>query len=177
MKIFPIRLKRRTVRILDVACGSKMFWFDKDNPDVEFCDKRRLERTEYYPNRFIEITPDTVCDFTALPFADESFCLVVFDPPHLVQAGKNSMMALKYGKLEGDWKSELSKGFSECMRVLKTDGVLVFKWSEIQIPLSEILPLFSQKPLFGNRQRQGGFSNFEKKGKGGNKTHWLCFMK
>lgn len=24
--------------ILDVACGSKMFWFDKNNPNVEFCD-------------------------------------------------------------------------------------------------------------------------------------------
>lgn len=53
-------------RVLDVACGSKMFWFDKQNPDVEFCDKRTLERQEYYPGRFIEINPDTVCDFTAL---------------------------------------------------------------------------------------------------------------
>lgn len=163
-------------RILDVACGSKMFWFDKKNPDVEFCDNRRMERTEYYPGRFIEITPDTVCDFTALPFADETFHLVVFDPPHLKQAGKKSIMAVKYGKLENDWKATLAKGFKECMRVLKPNGVLIFKWSEIQISLNEILPLFSQKPLFGNRQRQGGFSNFEKKGNG-SKTHWLCFMK
>lgn len=27
-------------RILDACCGSKMFWFDKNNPDVEFCDIR-----------------------------------------------------------------------------------------------------------------------------------------
>lgn len=26
-------------RVIDVACGSKMFWFDKNNPDVEFCDR------------------------------------------------------------------------------------------------------------------------------------------
>lgn len=75
-------------------------------------------------------------------------------------------MALKYGCLKGDWKAMLSKGFDECMRVLKPNGILVFKWSEVRIPLSQILPLFSKKPLFGNRCR-----------KRGNKTHWLCFMK
>lgn len=72
----------------------------------------------------------------------------------------------KYGRLDGNWKLKLSKGFSECMRVLRPNGVLVFKWSEIRIPLREILPLFSQRPLFGNRCR-----------KRGNTTHWLCFMK
>ncbi|EBW8880518.1 SAM-dependent methyltransferase, partial [Salmonella enterica subsp. enterica serovar Enteritidis] len=24
--------------ILDMCCGSRMFWFDKQNPDVLFCD-------------------------------------------------------------------------------------------------------------------------------------------
>lgn len=153
-------------RILDACCGSKMFWFDKENPDVEFCDTRRIDKTEYYPGRYIEINPDTVCDFTKLPFDDDSFYLVVFDPPHLRWAGEKSIMALKYGRLEGDWKATLSEGFRECVRVLKPNGTLIFKWSEIQFPLSEILPLFSQEPLFGNRRR-----------KRGNKTHWLCFMK
>ena len=60
-------------RILDPCCGSKMFWFDKNNPDVEFCDIRTLEKTEYYPGRYIEIAPDTVCDFTDLPFEDNVF--------------------------------------------------------------------------------------------------------
>lgn len=27
--------------IIDVCCGSRMFWFDKDNPNVEFCDIRQ----------------------------------------------------------------------------------------------------------------------------------------
>ena len=143
-----------------------MFWFDKENPNVEFCDIRTIDRTEYYPGRYIEITPDTVCDFTDLPFGDNSFHLVVCDPPHLESAGDTSIMAMKYRKLKGNWKSMLSAGFSECMRVLKPNGVLIFKWSEVQIPLREILSLFLQKPLFGNRCR-----------KRGNKTHWLCFMK
>lgn len=143
-----------------------MFWFDKENPDVEFCDIRELPKTEYYPGRYIEISPDTVCDFTNLPFADNSFYLAVFDPPHLKWAGDKSIMATKYGKLTGDWRAMLSAGFNECMRVLKPYGVLIFKWSEIQIPLSRILPLFSQPPLFRNKRLQKN-----------NKTHWLCFMK
>lgn len=155
----------RNKRIIDVCCGSKMFWFDKNNPDVEFCDKREIQKHEFYPNRYIEIKPDTVCDFTQLPFRDNSFSLCVFDPPHLTWAGEKSWLALKYGRLEGDWKRMLSKGFEECMRVLKTDGVLIFKWSEVQIPLREILPLFSARPLFGNRSGKH------------NNTHWLCFMK
>lgn len=97
-------------RIIDVACGSKMFWFDKDNPDVEFCDIRTLERTEYYPGRYIEINPDTVCDFTNLPFEDNSFYLAVFDPPHLAWAGEKSIMKMKYGRLGGNWEAVLSAG-------------------------------------------------------------------
>lgn len=152
-------------RVLDVACGAKMFWFDKHNPDVEFCDNRTVPNHEFYPNRFIEISPDTVCDFTALPFADGSYKLVVFDPPHLVQVGDKSWLKLKYGKLEGEWQDMLRKGFSECFRVLHDDGVLIFKWSEIQVPLREILQLAPYPPLFGNRSGKHS------------KTHWLCFMK
>ena len=152
-------------RVLDVACGSRMFYFDKQNPDVEFCDKRTLEKNEFYPGRFIEIKPDTVCDFTKLPFENESYSLVVFDPPHLIRSGDSGWLTVKYGRLDEDWQKTLRCGFTECFRVLKADGVLIFKWSEVQIPLSEILPLSPFPPLLGH-----------KSGKHMN-THWLCFMK
>lgn len=143
-----------------------MFWFDKENPNVEFCDIRAIPKTEYYPGRYIEINPDTVCDFTNLPFGDNSFHLVVFDPPHLKQCGDKSILNIKYGRLDGDWRKMLSSGFDECMRVLKPNGVLVFKWNETQIKLSEVLKCFAQQPLFGNRGHGKSV-----------KTHWLCFMK
>lgn len=92
--------------MIDVACGSKQFWFDKNNKNVEFCDNRTIPYHEYYPHRYIEVSPDTVCDFTALPFEDGSFKLVVFDPPHLNRVGENTWIALKYGCLKGDWKEE-----------------------------------------------------------------------
>jgi len=151
--------------ILDACCGSRMFWFDKDNPNVEFCDNRVVPRHEYYPKRYIEIKPDTVCDFTALPFDDKAFRLVVFDPPHLTWAGETSWTRLKYGCLENDWQEMLHDGFWECMRVLDDYGTLIFKWSEVQIPLSKVLAAIKAEPLFGHRSGKNM------------KTHWLAFMK
>ena len=69
-----------TKRILDPCCGSRMFWFNKRNPDVEFCDNRELH-TELCDGRKLDIEPDTFADFTNLPFADETFYHIVFDPP------------------------------------------------------------------------------------------------
>lgn len=40
--------------------------------------------------RRLTVDPDVVADFTKMPFDDESFYLVVFDPPHLRQAGETS---------------------------------------------------------------------------------------
>lgn len=152
-------------RVIDVCCGSKMFWFDKNNPDVEFCDIRDVDIHEYYPGRYIEIKPDTVCDFTNLPFNDCSYSLVVFDPPHLINVGEKSWTFEKYGKLDKNWKDTISKGFQECFRVLKPNGPLIFKWNEIQIPLKEILKCSPYPPMFGNKHGKQ------------NKSYWLCFMK
>jgi len=51
-------------KILDPACGSKMFWFDKDADDVVFGDIRR-ENHILCDGRTLEISPDVQLDFTA----------------------------------------------------------------------------------------------------------------
>ena len=92
--------------------------------------------------------------------------LVVFDPPHLIKAGEKSWLAKKYGRLNPDtYKDDLRQGFSECFRVLKPNGILVFKWNETDVPVSEILKLAPYVPLFGNKCGKL------------NKTHWIVFMK
>ena len=73
--------------ILDACCGSRMFWFDKDNPFVEFMDIRD-EEVYLSDGQLCIVHPNTIGDFTAMPFPDGSFKLVVFDPLHLVWAGK-----------------------------------------------------------------------------------------
>jgi SAM-dependent methyltransferase len=156
--------------VLDACCGSKMFWFDRADSRACFVDKRSESHTlpdisSKGGSRTLNITPDIQADFTALPFASESFALVVFDPPHLVRNGKGGWLAKKYGKLEGDWREELRRGFLECFRVLKTEGTLIFKWNENDVPVSQILALTPERPLFGNRCGKNA------------KSHWIVFFK
>lgn len=84
-------------RVLDACCGSRMFWFDKQNEDALYMDIRE-EEAILCDGRQLIVSPDVVADFRNMPFADESFYMVVFDPPHLVRAGENSWLAKKYGK-------------------------------------------------------------------------------
>lgn len=150
--------------ILDACCASRMFWFDPTNPDVLFGDIRDEEHT-LCDGRALKIKPDMDLDFRDMPFDDGTFKLVVFDPPHLIRAGDKSWMAAKYGKLSDTWQEDLRAGFSECFRVLATDGILIFKWNETQIKVSEILRLTDVKPLFGHKSGKNSL------------THWICFMK
>ena len=65
--------------ILDACCGGKMFYFDKNDDRVLFQDIRSLETT-LCDGRHFEIKPDIQADFTNMPYPDESFSMVVFDP-------------------------------------------------------------------------------------------------
>lgn len=127
-------------KIIDVCCGSKMFWFEKNNPNVVFADKRS-EKHILCDGRSLEINPDIQMDFTDIPFADNCFSLVVFDPPHIKNIGQSSWMAKKYGKLFDGWEDQIREGLKECFRILKPNGVLIFKWNEYDIPVSKILSL------------------------------------
>lgn len=139
-----------------------MFWFDKENEDTVFIDNREID-TKLCDGRRLVVKPDLIADFKNIPFEDNTFYLVVFDPPHLKQAGKNSWLAKKYGTLDKDtWPQDIQQGFNECMRVLKPNGTLIFKWNEEQIKMKDILKVIEYKPLFGNKRA---------------KTHWLVFMK
>lgn len=148
-------------RILDACCGSRMFWFDKENPNVTYMDIRQ-EYEELETGHVVNVNPDVVGDFRNMPFEDDAFDMVVFDPPHLIHAGDNSWLAKKYGKLDELWPEDIRQGFAECMRVLKPNGSLIFKWNEDQISLQEVLAAIGEQPLFGNKR---------------SKTHWLVFMK
>ena len=159
-----------SVSVVDVCCGSRMFWFDRKDPRAIFADNRR--ETHVLPDasskngsRILEVNPDIIADFTHLPWPDNQIAMVVFDPPHLVHAGKKGWQAKKYGKLEGDWKEMLRLGFAECFRVLRSEGTLIFKWSEYDVPVSQILALTPERPLVGQRCGKAA------------KTHWIVFLK
>ncbi len=77
-----------------------------------------------------------------------------------------SWLAKKYGRLNPDtYKDDLKQGFNECFRVLKPNGILVFKWNETDVTVNEIIKLAPYSPLFGHKSGKL------------NKTHWIVFMK
>lgn len=147
-----------------------MFWFDRSNPAAIFQDRRQevhvlKDSSSKGGSRELVIAPDVVGDFTRMDFPDDTFHLVVFDPPHLIGNGSTGWLAKKYGSLTESWRDDIRRGFAECFRVLKPNGTLIFKWNEESIPVSAILELTDVKPLFGNRCGKTA------------KSHWIVFMK
>jgi SAM-dependent methyltransferase len=163
MSVKPVSV----VPVLDACCGSRMFWFHRHDPRCLFVDIRQETHvTDTRPGRSpTVIDPDMIGDFTKLPFQDNTFYHVVFDPPHTINMAKNTRTVKKYGTLTGDWKKTLRLGFHECFRVLKPNGTLIFKWSEINVPLRDVLALTPYKPLYGHRSAKQS------------RTHWIAFIK
>lgn len=149
------------IKVLDACCGSKMFWFDKNYKGALYMDIRN-ENTVLSDGRRLVINPDVLADFRSIPFEDDSFYLVIFDPPHLIRAGDKSFLKAKYGRLDPTWRDDIKRGLMECWRVLKKNGTMVFKWNEEQILFSMVKDLLPCEPVIG--QRRG-------------KTIWLVFFK
>jgi 23S rRNA G2069 N7-methylase RlmK/C1962 C5-methylase RlmI len=151
-------------RVLDATCGGRMMWFDKNHKDVVYMDQRVVEKGAITQQPNFCVKPDVVSSFTDMPFPDNTFHLVVFDPPHIEQLGEG-IMTVKYGALRGDWRKDLLDGFNECMRVLKSNGTLVFKWGEASVSIREVIDLFGVQPLFGHTTAKSG------------KTKWVTYIK
>ncbi len=152
--------------ILDACCGGKCFWFNKNHPNTLYIDIRKREKGHSKDRKNHSVKPDIMMDFRALKFKDKTFNLVVWDPPHMFDLTESSIMCRKYGTLKTEtYAYDLNKGFKECWRVLKDNGVLIFKWNETSKSLNDILKLFPEKPLFGHPTNSK------------NTTHWMCFMK
>lgn len=122
----------------------------------------RKEKFEIHGKK-VDVSPHIIGDFTKIPFDDCTFHHVIFDPPHLISPGKNSIMYSQYGSLNKDtWRDDIKKGFKECMRVLKPNGTLVFKWSDHDIKIKKVLEICPYSPLYGHRR---------------GKTIWMIFIK
>ncbi len=154
--------------VLDACCGGRMFWYEKENQNVLFMDKREVEKGAF-PNNWNPnwcVKPDVIADFRDMPFPDKSFKLIIYDPPHLTSGSEKSVINKKYGLLNKEtWKEDIIEGFKECWRVLDEHGTLIFKWNEANIKASDLIKSFPVKPLFGDFTGKTG------------KTIWFTFMK
>jgi SAM-dependent methyltransferase len=159
----------RKMKILDATCGSKTIWYQKNHPLVTFMDKREgkyYHATEINTKEIVRVNPNIVADWTKiLPFDNNEFDMIVFDPPHIISS-TSCEMTNRYGRLNpSSWRKELKKGIKELFRVLKPNGVFILKWAETSKPLEDVLKLFPYKPMFGTRTGQA------------NKNHWVLFIK
>ena len=165
-------------KILDATCGGRSIWLpeNKDREDTLYIDKREVENPEYIEmgqdrGRTYTVEPDEVQDYRDLPYEDESFNLIVWDPPHVMR--ENGMQQLdgiivrKYGALHAEtWQHDLKKGFEELWRVLENNGILCFKFADDAADFKEVLDLFPVTPLFGTTINQNR-----------TETRWFVFMK
>lgn len=142
-----------------------MMWFDKKDQRALFGDIRDEEHL-LCDGRVLKVEPEVIMDFRKLPFPDATFSMVVFDPPHLTRAGRDSWLRAKYGILTDDWRDDIAKGFAECFRVLKPGQFLIFKWNETRSESEEILALTGEQPFVWPQVRRKR-----------EKTHWITFMK
>jgi len=152
--------------VLDACCGGRMMWFDKQHPQTLYIDVRETPKgyCAYRPN--FQVKPDIILDFRHLPFPDATFKLIAWDPPHWRNLSPLTVIGKFYGALNSaTWRDDLAKGFAELWRVLDNNGTLIFKWSDADIPLKEVLACFKQQPLFGHKTGAKA------------QTHWVCFFK
>lgn len=158
--------------ILDCTCGGRTIWFNKDHPNALYTDIREEpERCDKRRPKF-KVCPDMLMDYRNLDFPDNSFSLVVWDPPHLKDLNVKSWFRVKYGSLNAEtWQQDIRQGFEQIMRVLKPRGVLIMKWScskqdnHRSISLKNMLKVLPEKPLFGHTTGSNS------------QTNWICFMK
>ena len=156
--------------ILDATAGFRMMWFNKQHPNTIYIDQRP------------ECEPDQVADWTKkLPYEDNKFKLIVFDPPHILfDKGKvASNLSLNFGALSPEtWQQDLKKGLLEMWRILAPFGVMIVKWNNYCISSDKFLKLCPAEPLIYQVSASREKHSRKNKGDGNHvKTLWFCFMK
>lgn len=120
------------------------------------CGKRWVQREiGFWADLNLDLSPNTECDWVAdfrnLPIQSGSCDYVLFDPPYAAETNITRIRATNYtrnfGRDEGAFQYHTRKvlvqvvqqGFQEIFRVLKANGICLFKWGTSHISLERIL--------------------------------------
>lgn len=166
--------------ILDATSSFRMMWQNKSHKNTIYMDIRsdkkiredwdafRKQEARGHRKDLSFSKLNVQADFTHLPFKDNSFLHIAFDPPQLIKLGRTSIYFKKFGALEADtWQFTLKQAAKELWRVLKPGGTLNVKWNDRDIPTAKVLKLFPVEPLYGQKSSHGATSN----------TFWFSFVK
>lgn len=171
--------------MLDATAGNRMMWKNtKTPPNTVFFDKEP----------YLKIPPDIVGIWERLPFRDNVFDTIIFDPPHYPNFGPNSRHANpkshSWFGMFGTKKKlvrAMAKGLQEFIRVGKSDVRLCFKWCDTRIEYLEkttgkwrrrtenpllwtLLSLFYDWKEIFRRTFQSKY------GKNNQETYWITFV-
>ena len=166
--------------ILDATAGNRTMWDKKEDPRILFID---VESD-------LSVKPDLIIDCTSTGFPNNSFNIIFFDPPHSYGRTKNTGVhqtpnydiqkqrgwhtGAYYGFDKFSTKRALivfmHKAQKEFYRIIKPNGVLWFKWSEIHSTLDAVLPLFDKWELIMKFEVA-----YQRRVKG-NTTWWVMMM-
>lgn len=141
---------------LDATSANRTMWKTKNHPQIIYIDIE--EELEYPPTKFM--------DCTNTDFEDNSIPVIWFDPPQIVGGKKNGgIFAIpskrvfdeKYPKYKqkhpryygadkfkdkGELMIFLNKSAKEFHRILRDDGTLMVKWTEVVATTDAIILLF-----------------------------------
>jgi len=120
--------------MLDATAGNRMMWKNKNPPLTIFIDKEAR----------LKIPPDIIAAWERLPFRNNVFDCIIFDPPHYPKFGPKS----RHGNPQShSWfgmfgtKTKLvramAKALQEFIRVGKDSCRLCFKWCDTRIEYLE----------------------------------------
>ena len=147
------------MRILDATSSRRIMWENKHDLDTVYMDIRP------------EVVPDVIGDVRSVPFDDNIFDLVVFDPPHK-SLGVNSTMADRYGIFtDGEIRAAIAGGFAEIGRILRENGLCLFKWSDGDFPLGKMANMRPPALTVLVTQR------VSYRNKSGNQCFWVTLIK
>ncbi len=153
--------------MLDVTAGNRMLWPNKNPPNTVFMDKEVGLR----------VAPDIFGAWNSLPFRDDSFDCIMFDPPHLMYMGPNSMHRDPGGQSWWGlgWKNrmDLVRTLVTAQREFSRVGKrLLFKWGESRDggSVNRLLSLFTEWREIHRYTRPS-------QGRSRNDTHWVTFIR
>ena len=169
-RVTLLELGKPDATILDVTAGNRMMWKVKDNPCVVFLDKEPA----------LAIPPDVLATWDRLPFPDNYFSVIVFDPPHLIRS--NPPPYFTNPKEKYNWYGWFKTRREMVVSIIGADKefarvapMVLLKWYEDEVPVDNIVGLLkSFKPELYKKWRANELS---RKKRSGGSTWWVKLVR